>query len=212
MDKTSAQFEDSDFLRDNLLLIVLSGPSGVGKDAVLSRMRELGSNVHFTITATTRAMRRKEQNGVDYIFLTREEFTSLQETDGLLEDAEVFGNHYGVPKSQVTDALARGQDVILKIDVQGAGTIRRLCPEALFIFLAPPDRDELTRRLRERNTESDEAFELRLRTASAELEKAKLFDYVVVNQTNGLDQTVAEIETIINTEKRRVPPRRISLD
>lgn len=211
MDKTSAQPEGSE-LGDSLLLIILSGPSGVGKDAVLSRMRERGSKVHFTVTATTRAMRPKEQDGIDYIFLTREEFTGLQVTDGLLEDAEVFGNYYGVPKSQVTDALARGQDVILKIDVQGASTVRSLCPEALFIFLAPPDRDELTRRLRERNTESDEAFELRLRTASAELEKAQQFDYVVVNHTNGLDQAVIEIEEIIDREKHRVPPRRINLD
>lgn len=211
METTSAKHEGSGSAASPLL-IVLSGPSGVGKDAVLARMRELGSNVHFTVTATTRAIRVNEQDGVDYIFLTADEFLGLKESSGLLEDAEVFGNHYGVPKSQVTEALRQGQDVMLKIDVQGADTIRGVCPEALFIFLAPPDRDELTRRLRERKTESEEAFELRHKTASEELQKAEDFDYVVVNETDGLDQAVVEIEAIISKEKRRVPPRKISLD
>lgn len=211
MGTVSSRSDGSDS-SENPLLIVLSGPSGVGKDAVLSRMRELGSNVHFTVTATTRAMRANEESDVDYIFLTTDEFRDLQGNDGLLEDAEVFGNQYGVPKSQVTDALSRGQDVVLKIDVQGADTIRRVCPEALFIFLAPPDMEELTRRLRERDTESEEAFQLRFRTASEELQKAEQFDYVVINQTDGLDQAVAEIEAIIASERRRVPPRRISLE
>lgn len=193
------------------LLIVLSGPSGVGKDAVLSRMQELGCPHHFTITATTRARRPAERDGEDYIFLTADEFQDLLRTDGLLEHAEVFGNHYGVPKSQVTEALGRGQDVILKIDVQGADTIRSICPEALFIFLAPPDIDELRRRLQERNTESEEAFELRLRTASSELKKAELFDYVVVNERDGLDRAAKEIEDIIAREKRRLPARQVKL-
>ena len=193
------------------LLIVLSGPSGVGKDAVLSRMNTLGSPHHFTVTATTRAIRPAERDGEDYIFLTTEEFEELRRTDGLLEHAEVFGNHYGVPKSQVTEALTRGQDVILKIDVQGAETIRNICPDALFIFLAPPDEAELSRRLRERNTESEDAFELRLRTASSELRMADQFDYVVVNERDGLDKAVAEIEGIIAREKRRSPARRVSL-
>lgn len=206
MDSTSARSGGSDPAA-NPLLIVLSGPSGVGKDAVLSRMRELGSRLHFTVTATTRASRPAERDGVDYIFLGAKEFQALLAADGLLEHAQVFGNHYGVPKAQVADALATGMDVILKIDVQGADTIRKVCPEALFIFLAPPDTDELRRRLRERDTESEEAFDLRMRTATAELQKADQFDYVVVNQRDGLDQAVEEIEGIISREKRRVPPR-----
>ncbi|MCI0868102.1 MAG: guanylate kinase [Chloroflexi bacterium] len=195
----------------NSLLIVLSGPSGVGKDAVLSRMREIGSPLHFTITATTRAIRPSEQDGVDYIFLTHEEFHELKQSNGLLESAEVFGNSYGVPRSQVADALNGGQDVILKIDVQGAETIRRICPEALFIFLAPPNGGELKRRLLDRNTESEDEFELRMRTASSELQKADQFDYVVVNERDGLDKAVADIEAIISLEKRRVPARKVTL-
>lgn len=116
-----------------------------------------------------------------------------------------------MPRSQVADALNGGQDVILKIDVQGAETIRRICPEALFIFLAPPNGGELRRRLLDRNTESEDEFELRMRTASSELQKADQFDYVVVNERDGLDKAVADIEAIISREKRRVPARKVTL-
>ena len=140
--------------RPTSLLVVLSGPSGVGKDAVLSRMREGAVPYHFTVTATTRAQRPGERDGVDYIFLTSDQFDRMVEQDGFLEWAHVYGNRYGVPKDQVRKALEQGKDVLLKADVQGAATLKRLAPEAVFIFLVAPSLEELERRLRDRKTES----------------------------------------------------------
>ena len=182
-------------------LFVLSGPSGVGKDAVLSRMRKLcAGRVHFTVTATTRAIRRGETDGVDYIFLTKDSFKNMIAEDGLLEWAEVHGNLYGVPRKQVTDALEDGLDVIMKIDVQGAATVRRLAPEAILIFLAPPDLKTLEKRLRLRNTETKQDFQLRLETANSEMFEADRFDHVVVNHDDAQDQTAAEIDRIMRRQ------------
>ena len=182
-------------------LFVLSGPSGVGKDAVLSRMKELHADGrHFTITATTRAIRPGETDGVDYIFLTKDHFQRMIAEDGLLEWAEVHGNLYGVPKKQVTDALESGLDVIMKIDVQGAATVRRIAPEAILIFLAPPDMKTLETRLRLRNTESKADFALRLETAKSEIQKSCDFDHVVTNHTDALDQAAAQIDQIIRRQ------------
>lgn len=193
------------------LLIVLSGPSGVGKDAVLSRMKDLGKPYHFTVTATTRPQRSNERNGVDYIFVTRDAFQRMIDRCELLEWAEVYGNLYGVPRSQVVDALRKGRDVIIKADVQGAATIKRLAPGALFVFLAPPDLDELARRLGERMTESSEALRLRLKTAEREMRETSGFDYVVVNRRDRLDEAVEEIDRLVAQERRRIPARRVSL-
>ena len=193
------------------LLIVLSGPSGVGKDAVLSRMRELDRPYHFTVTATTRPQRHGERDGVDYIFVSEPRFRQMIRDEQLLEWAEVYGNLYGVPKAQVTDALRKGHDAIIKPDVQGAATIRKLAPEALLIFLAPPNETELKRRLGARMTESPEALALRLETAKEEMQRASGFDYVVVNHEGRLDAAVREIDDIVATEKVRIPPRRVSL-
>ncbi len=181
----------------------MSGPSGVGKDAVLQRMRALNTPHHFTVTATTRPQRETETDGVDYIFVQRNDFQRMIESDELLEWAEVYGNLYGVPKSQVTDALSRGQDVILKIDVQGADNIRRQVPGAVYVFLAPPNMAELESRLSRRMTESPEALKLRLETASKEIQEAAKFDYVVVNHRDRLDETVAQIESVIRDEHSR---------
>ena len=193
------------------MLVVLSGPSGVGKDALLSRMRELKKPYHFTVTATTRPQRPGERDGVDYIFVTPAAFRRMIERGELLEWAEVYSNLYGVPKAQVADALDGGQDVIIKADVQGAATIRRLAPEAVFIFLAPPNIQELERRLGQRMTESAEALKLRLKTAQQEMEEISRFDYVVVNHQDRLDDAVREIENIVARERSRRPPRRVSL-
>ena len=163
-------------------LFVLSGPSGVGKDAVLSIMREMdGLDCRFAVTATTRPMRRGERDGVDYIFLSEADFRALIESDGLLEWALVYGNYYGVPKRQVTDALGRGEKVLLKIDVQGAATVRRMFPDAVLIFLDPPDADALERRLRTRATESESDLQRKLAAARAELREAERFDRRIVN-------------------------------
>lgn len=178
-------------------LFVLSGPSGVGKDAVLSRMKELGSDFHYTITATTRPIRPGERDGVDYIFMSDDDFRRLIAEDGLLEWAEVYGNLYGVPKTQVTEALEHGRNVLLKVDVQGAATVRSLYPESLLIFLAPPSMDSLDARLRERGTEQGGALCVKLETAREEMEAATWFDYQVVNHDDQLDEAVAEIVRIV---------------
>ena len=193
------------------LLIVLSGPSGVGKDAVLSRMKELEKPYHFTVTATTRERRPEERDGVDYIFVSEQRFRQMIAAGRLLEWAEVYGNYYGVPREQVASALGAGRDVIIKADVQGAATIKKMVPEALSIFLAPPSADELKKRLNARMTESAKALAVRLETAKAEMEQAPHFDRIVVNHRGRLDDAVREIEEIVAAEKRRIPPRRVSL-
>ena len=193
------------------LLVVLSGPSGVGKDAVLSRLKGLDRPWHFVVTATTRPQRTAERDGVDYIFLDTTSFLQMKDQGEFLECAEVYGRWYGVPKSQVRHGLQSGQDVILKIDVQGAETVRRLAPEAVFIFMVPGNVDELRERLAQRMTESPLEIELRLRVAQEELGRASEFDHRVVNADGGLDQAVADIDAIIEAEKRRVVPRRVDL-
>ena len=183
------------------LLVVISGPSGVGKDAVLERMKALDVPYHFALTATTRPRRDNEVDGIDYVFVERDEFQDMIAKDELLEWAEVYGNLYGVQKSPVREALARGQDVILKIDVQGGDNIRRLVPGAVYVFLAPPDMGELESRLTQRRTESQETLKVRLKTAATEMEEAAKYDYVVVNRTGQLDEAVEEINTIIRRER-----------
>ena len=169
------------------------------------------SNVpyHFAVTATARPKRDNEADGVDYIFVERDEFQDMIVNDELLEWAEVYGNPYGVPKSPVREALARGQDVILKIDVQGGDNIRRLVPGAVYVFLAPPDMAELERRLTQRRTESTETLKVRLETAAKEMEEATKYDYVVVNRTGRLDEAVDEINAIIRRERARPGRERI---
>lgn len=196
---------------DNPLLLVLSGPSGVGKDLLLSRLREAGRPYHFTVTATTRPQRGGELDGVDYHFVSRQRFEAMIANDELLEWAMVYDNYYGVPRAQVMDALRRGQDVILKIDVQGAATVREIAPEALFIFLAPPSEAELERRLRGRRSESDAALAARIEQARHELQEAAKFDYSVVHHTDATDEAALRIEDIIRRERRRNPPRTVRL-
>ena len=193
------------------LLVVLSGPSGVGKDAVLGELRKLDRPWHFAVTATTRAMRPGEREGVDYIFLDGDTFARMRERDQFLECAEVYGRWYGVPRSQARDALRDGRDVFLKIDVQGAATIRRMAPEALLIFLIPPSFEELSQRLKGRMTESACELDRRLRTAEDELAQVHHFDYRVVNPDGKLEQAVADIDAIIAAEKCRVAPRMVQL-
>ena len=180
-------------------LFVISGPSGVGKDSVIDGLKKLSRPYHFTVTATTRAMRPNERDGIDYIFLSRVEFRHMIEQNDLLEWAEVFGNLYGVPKSQVNDALNRGQDVILKIDFQGAATVKKLHPDAVLIFLEPPDMNSLEQRLRNRNTESEAELQTKLTTAFREMDEASWFDRRVVNQDDHLDDAISSIDRIINS-------------
>jgi len=189
------------------LLVVLSGPSGVGKDAVLARMKKLGRPFHYVITATTRPKRAREKNGVDYHFLSRKEFQQMIDKHQFLEWANVYDNYYGVPKSEITSALSKGVDAIVKVDVQGAATIKEILPQAVFIFLMPPSVEELEKRLRRRRSESSTDLALRLEKAKGEIKSLPLFDYVITSRQNKLDEVVSQIDTIVAAEKRRVKPR-----
>jgi len=193
------------------LLVVLSGPSGVGKDAVLARLRESSYPFFYVTTLTTRARRPGEKDGIDYRFVSVDEFQVMRDNNALLESANVYGNWYGVPRAPVKDALERGQDVIIKIDVQGAGTIRKIAPQAVLIFLTTPTLEELRVRLERRLTESTGQLALRLKTAEEEMKQASLFDYLVVNHEDRVDEAVGTIEAIVIAEKSRVHPREIVL-
>jgi len=188
--------------KDSLpLLIIISGPSGVGKDAVLERMRQYHKPWYFIVTATTRPKRLGETDGVDYVFMSKGRFQELLDQGGFLEYANVYGRFYGVPQTQIQDAFTSGQDVIVKTDVQGARTLRSKVPGALLIFLAPPNMEELERRLRTRKSETESDLEQRIQTAFSEMASQSEFDHVVVNHTNSLEVTVRNIEQIIDHEK-----------
>lgn len=193
------------------LLVVISGPSGVGKDTILMRMRDAGFAFHFVVTATSRPMRPSERPGYDYHFYTTEEFEQLIADDELLEWANVYGHYKGIPKREIRQALASGRDVILRIDVQGAETIRTLAPEAVLVFIAPGTFDELRNRLQWRRTETPDDMDRRLSTARAELDMVERFDYVVINREDRLDDAVGQIRAIVQAEKQRVRPRRVRL-
>lgn len=186
------------------LLVVLSGPSGVGKDAALTELRKLDRPWHFVVTATTRKIRSGETDGKDYIFLDEPTFLDMKYRDEFVEFAQVYGNWYGVPKSQVIIGLEAGKDVILKIDVQGAATVRKMAPNALFLFMVPGSFEELQERLSQRMTESTLEIELRLKTAENEMNQGNGFDRQVVNSKDNLGQAVADIDAAIAEEKRRV--------
>ncbi len=188
------------------MLIVLCGPSGVGKDAILTKLREIDHRLTFVTTVTTRPIRSGEVDGRDYHFVSRDQYRDLLGGNRLLESANVYGNWYGVPRSAVEDALDRGEDVIVKVDIQGAAAIRKIMPRAVFVFLAPPSLDELTARLTRRLTESPADLSLRIKTAEEEMKQASLFDHVVVNHGGAIDETVGEIEAIVAAEKRRAVP------
>lgn len=200
-----------DIINPEPLLIVLSGPSGVGKDTVIQEMKNRKLPFHFVVTATTRRPREKEVHGVDYFFLTADEFAEMIEQDELIEYAIVYDDYKGIPKQQVREALSSGKDVVMRIDVQGADTIRKLYPEALLIFLVTRDEKELENRLRARQSESSETLKLRIATSRQELKKVEIFDYIVVNGEQQLDITVDMIEAIICAEHHRVHPRKVIL-
>lgn len=183
-------------------VIVLSGPSGVGKDSVVDMLKDFGTSCHFVVTATTRSQRPEEKDGVDYIFLNQAKFHEMISRGDFLEYAEVYGNWYGVPVKQVRDGLEAGLDVFIKTDVQGAESIKKLMPRAVLIFLVPPSLKELERRLWERKTDTAEDIELRIRSAVRENEQRPMFNYAVVN--GDLETAVREINAIVIAEKCRV--------
>jgi guanylate kinase len=193
------------------LLIVISGPSGAGKDALLTRMKKSAYPLKYITTVTTRAQRAKERDNVNYHFVPTTKFQEMIKNNELLEWANVYGNWYGVPRQAVKEALDSGQDVMLKVDTQGAATIKKILPEAVFIFVIPPSMEELITRLKQRRTELPFDLALRIKTAEEEIKQLPLFDYIVVNKRGEIDQAVAEIKAIITAEKCRASPRKIAL-
>jgi guanylate kinase len=193
------------------LVIVLSGPSGVGKDAVLARMRRLQRPFHYVVTATTRSKRAREKNGLNYHFLSSKEFQQMIARHQLLEWANVYGNYYGVPKDEIALALSKGVDTIVKVDIQGASALKRILPQAVFVFLMPPSLEALEKRLKRRRSESSEDLLLRLATAKQEMKSLPLFDYVITSRQNKLDEIVSQIDDIIAAERRRVKPRAVEV-
>jgi len=200
-----------DILHPQPLLVVISGPSGVGKDAVLKSLQKRDLSLHFVVTMTSRPPRDGEVDGVDYWFVTKEKFEALVRQGEFLEYALVYNDYKGIPKSQIRQAMESKRDVILRVDVQGAQTLRRICPDALLIFLIPTDKQEWFERLRNRKTETQESLEIRLNTAKQELEHLPNFDYVVVNAQDHLEETVDAITAIIQAEHHRVKRRKGSL-
>jgi guanylate kinase len=193
------------------LLIVISGPSGVGKDSVIDRMKERGLPFHFVVTTTSRTQRPDEVDGVDYFFVSQKEFEGMIERDELFEYARVYKDYKGIPKERLKEALASGKDVVMRLDVQGAETVRSRSPQAVLIFLSTCDEEEWIQRLQKRRTETADSLKIRIETAHHEFEKIDLFDYYVVNEDGELDDTVDTIQAIITAEHHRTHPRKVTL-
>ncbi|MBN1259567.1 MAG: guanylate kinase [Anaerolineae bacterium] len=191
------------------LLIVISGPSGVGKDSVVERLRERGWPFHFVITATSRPPRPKEVHGKDYFFVSKAEFERMIRDEELLEHAVVYGQHKGIPKRQVREALESGKDVIMRLDVQGASTVKSIVPEAILVFLSASSEEELIERLRRRRTDTEAQVQQRIETTKQEMERLREFDYIIINRDNALDQAVNDVMAIIRSEHCRVRPRHV---
>lgn len=191
------------------LLIVISGTSGVGKDAVLNALKERSLPLHFVVTATSRAPREGEVEGKDYFFFSKEEFERRIANNEFIEHSWVYTDYKGIPRWQIDDALACGRDVILRVDVQGAMKLRAMYPEAVLIFLIPESVDEWYDRLKKRNAETPGELKVRLDTARVEVGKIAEFDYVVLNAHDLLDQAVDDIVSIISAEHHRTHHRKL---
>ena len=191
----------------NPMLVIISGPSGVGKDTIIEALERRGHlpAYHYVVTCTTRPRRANEIDGVSYRFLSVPEFLAMRDAGELLEANQVHDNWYGTPRAGVRDALARGKHAILKIDVQGAEVVKRNVSAALLIFVLPPSMETLVEHLKARRTESAEQLEIRQRNAALELARKDDYDYVVVNEENRVDVTAERIEQIITQEERRGP-------
>jgi guanylate kinase len=187
------------------VLVLISGPSAVGKDTIARGVIEKRpDDFFFVVTATTREPRDGEIHGIDYTFVSHNEFARMIEHDELLEYAVVYNDYKGVPKKQIQDALASGRNVIMRVDVQGAATVRELIPEVITVFLVTPTEEELIKRLKERKSETAEGINLRVATARKELERINEFDYCVINADDEQDQAIEQILNIVDAARCRV--------
>ena len=187
------------------VLIVIAGPSGVGKDTIARGLiKRMPEQYYFVVTATTRPPREGEVEGIDYFFVSNDEFARMIDEDELLEWAIVYNDFKGVPKQQIRDALASGRDVIMRVDVQGAATIRKLLPDATFIFLSVESEQSMVRRLQDRKSETDDQLSLRIATARKEMRRVEEFNYYVVNYEGCAEQTVDTLQAIMQAEKCRI--------
>lgn len=193
------------------LLLVVSGSSGAGKDAVIERMKELRLPFSFVVTTTTRERRVNEVDAIHYNFVSVDKFHAMVANGEMLEWAKVYDNYYGVPRKGIQEALASGRDVVVKVDVQGAATLGRTVPGATLVFIRPPSMDELERRLRNRCSETPEALAVRLGKATSEYRELPLFDYVLTSYPRRIDDVVHQVQAIVTAEKCRVNPRRVGL-
>lgn len=193
------------------LLVVLSGPSGVGKDSTMAGLRAAGAQFYQVVTATTRPQRPNEVDGVDYHFLSMQQFAEMIGAQELLEHAIVYGDYKGIPKAEVRKGLESGLDVVLRVDVQGVETVQRMVPQAVTIFLIASSDDEMVRRLRERRTEDEGMLSMRIATAREELRRVDSFKYVVVNREDALGETVRQVLAIMTAERCRVDWQPVAL-
>lgn len=187
--------------RERGVLVVFSGPSGCGKGTVLKRAMEKNENIFLSVSATTRAPRSEDTDGVTYHFITKEQFQKLIAEGGMLEYAEYCGNYYGTPRKAVLDRLEAGYDVVLEIEVQGALQVKEKFPEAVMIFLLPPSIEELARRLTDRRTEDDGTIRKRMKTAIGEMKLAPQYDYVLINDS--IEETAERFAAIISAERSK---------
>lgn len=202
---------DFNILEQAPLMVVISGPSGVGKDSVLRALKKSDLPIYHVVTANTRAPRPDEKEGVDYFFVSHEAFEKMISADELIEYSRVYDDYKGVPKAQIRKAIESGKDVILRLDVQGAEKIKKLYKDAVLIFLIPANEEDWYQRLGGRRLSQEKDFETRITTVKDELIKARNFDYIVVNAQNQLQKTVTIIEAIIIAEHQKSKPRKISI-
>lgn len=202
---------DAEPHRQRPLLIVISGPSGVGKDSVVQNMKARQSDIFFVVTMTDRAPRPEEKDGKDYFFVSTQDFQDLVESGGFIEHAVVYGDLKGVPREQVRQAMESGWDVVMRLDVQGAAHIRAICPGAVLIFLTAESKEAIRERLVRRERKVTEDLERRIQTAQGEMDCVGQFDYVVVNRDGQLEQAVDQVMAIIQAEHCRVQHRRVDL-
>lgn len=193
------------------LLIIISGPSGVGKDSVVKALMARNPLLHFVVTTTSRPVRENEIEGRDYFFVSKLEFERMIQNDELIEYALVYDQYKGASRKQILQAWESGKDVIMRVDVQGAAKYRSLFPEALLVFLLPANEDELIYRLKDRGTETPESIQLRMATSRAELDYLPLFDYMVINPAGKLYDAVSHLEAIITAEHHRVKQRQVDI-